>query len=186
MLTRALILFLALTLVSTPTSAGQKSPLKAAFDQLSYSLTVEWDQRDRSFYDARLKDFADKLSAMQAQGTSKSELVAFALAQVKDKKLSDDLNAAYAQIRVNQLSQSEARKQVLETISQALGASWSGQSSITDGLVALLLVVAVVAAVAVTRPTQGGACSQEKVCEDYYTQYGAYWYSDCYTQSLCN
>ena len=52
--------------------------LKAAYDDLNYAMTVEWDQKDESFRAAEMKKFTASVTDLQAKGLSNTQLVEFA------------------------------------------------------------------------------------------------------------
>src|SRR5690606_13398261 len=99
--------FFAFSLISclfiVQANASTPNGLKAAFDDLNYALTVEWDQRDRSFYDAQMQKFESHLNSLQAQGLTNQELIEFTLTQVKDEKLAKDLRTAFSMIAINKM-----------------------------------------------------------------------------------
>lgn len=180
--------FLVFALVSVQANAASNNSLKAAFDQLNYSLSVEWDQKDRSFYDAKMKEFTAQVSELQAKGLSNAQLAEFAVSQIKDKTLAKELNTAFSLIQLNTLNQTDARKMVLETVSKSYnnGASWSSDVLLIGGVVVLLLVAAAsVAGNVRVGASVGAGCYQDYVCYDYYDNRGFYWYSDCYNDTIC-
>lgn len=46
---------MALAITTTSALANSNSGLKSAFDELNYSLTEDWNQKDKSFYDVQMK-----------------------------------------------------------------------------------------------------------------------------------
>lgn len=187
MFKRFFVGFLAFAFISVQANAATNNSLKAAFDQLNYSLSVEWDQKDRAFYDAKMKEFTAQVAELQAQGLTNAELSEFALTQVKDKTLAAELNTAFTMIQINKMNQSEARKLVLDTVSKSYnqGASWSSDAFLIGGLVVLVLAVALAAAGGSVRGGGGAGCYEDYVCYDYYDSWGYYWYSDCFYETYC-
>ena len=176
---------LAFAMLSVQATAATNNSLKAAFDSLNYSLSVEWDQRDRAFYDAKMKEFTAKVQELQAQGLTNAELADFALTQVRDQRMADELKGAFTTIQLNQMNQNDARKLVMETMSKSYnrGASWSSDTLLVGGIIVLVLVVALAAAGGQVRG--GAGCYDDYVCYDYYDSWGYYWYSDCYYETVC-
>lgn len=131
------ISFFAFAFVSVQTNAATHNSLKAAFDELNYSLSVEWDQKDLSFYQAKTEEFKTKIA-----GVSSAELIEFTLCQVKDKQLAAELSNAFTLIQLNKMNQVEARDLVMETISKSYnsGANWSGDTYWAIGAVLVFLV----------------------------------------------
>lgn len=156
--------------------ATAQNGLKAAFDELNYALTVDWDQNDRNFYDSQMEKFKTNLNSLQEQGLSNQDLVNFTLSQVKDEKLAKDLETAFTMISINKLSQSEAQRYVTDVMNKSYsrGASWGGE--VIVAAIVLILIVAVAAIVAGKAKVDDG-CYKVRVCEDYCT--GNLCYEDC-------
>jgi len=184
-LLRLITFLMAMSIFTVHADVGAQHSLKTAFDDLNYSLSVEWDQKDRTFYDAKIAAFTKSVSELQAQGLTNGELVEFVKANLKDKALAKDLETAYTVISLNKLSKEEARKLVLDTTSKAYskGASWAGEVILYSALIVLIIVAAVVAA-PYAGPRNNG-CYDEYVCTDYYDSWGYYYYTDCYYQTYC-
>lgn len=156
--------------------AATQNGLKAAFDELNYALTVEWDQNDRSFYNSQMEKFKSNLNNLQQQGLSNHDLVNFSLSQVKDLKLAKDLETAFTMISLNKMSESEAQRHVTEVMNKSYsqGASWGGE--VIVGAIFVVLIIAVAAIVAGKARVEDG-CYEIEVCEDYCT--GGVCYTDC-------
>lgn len=168
-------------------NAATSSGLKAAFDELNYSLSVDWDQQDKEFYAEQMKKFSTSVREMQADGLTDAEVIKFVKSEVKDQKVAKDLETAFNMISLNKMSTEDASKYMVETMkrSYSAGASWNGDSALYIGLG--LLIVAAAVAVSVggyaggSRP--GGSCVGGNYCSttcynDYY--YGYTCYDDCY------
>ncbi len=182
--------FLAFAFVTVQANAVSNNSLKLAFDELNYSLSVEWDQTDRAFYDAQMSKFTETVKGLQAQGMSNAELIEFATSQIKDANMAKEVKNAMTLVQINKLPAAEARKLVLDTISKnySRGASWSGDGILYGALLVLILVAVIAAAGggSSSGSTGGGSsCYNEYVCYDYYDSWGYYWYSDCYYQTYC-
>src|SRR5687767_9331344 len=93
---------IAFCMLTVQSFAATNNGLKAAFDNLNYSLTVEWDQTDRAFYNQKMEDFAQSL---RAANVSNQELVEFTVSQVKDEKLAKDLRTAFTMVQINKMDQ---------------------------------------------------------------------------------
>ncbi len=149
------ILSFVLTLSLLPFSAGAATNrgLKAAFDEMSYALTVEWDQKDPEFYEATMRSFRHTVRELQRQGVTNAELLEFAKSQVKDARLARDLDTAFSVITVNRLTPEEATKHVVETVKRAYskGANWTG-----DPMISFLIAAVIVAVIAGLILTGGG------------------------------
>jgi hypothetical protein len=159
--------------------AASNSGLKAAFDELNYALSVEWNQKDQEFYSAQMKKFSEVVHDLQAKGLTNSQLIDFVKAEVKDEKVARDMQTALTMISIQKMSPSEAADYMSKTMknSYAKGASWSGDATM------LLLgvgVLAIVIAVALSGSYSGGGNG----CYDYYTC-DTYCYSDYYWGYTC-
>ena len=156
--------------------AATNNGIKAAFDDLNYALTVEWDQTDRTFYNAQLEKFTAQLKGLQDNGLTNQELVQFAVSQMKDEKTAKDLETALNMVQVNKLSSNEAQKYVRDVMNKSYsqGASWSGNAVV--GVIAVILIIAVAAVVA-GKARVGEGCYEVYTCEDYCT--GNLCYEEC-------
>ncbi len=186
MFLRLITFVLAMSIFTVHADVGSKQSLKAAFDELNYSLTVEWDQKDRNFYDAKVEAFTKIVKELQSQGLTNAELVDFVKSNLKDKSLAKDLETAYSLISINKLSQAEARKLVMDTTSKAYskGASWAGETLVYGALI-ILIIVAAVAFGGNVVVTNGSGCYDDRVCVDYYDSWGWYMYTDCWWETRC-
>lgn len=177
MFKKLVTLMLAVAFTTTTAFANTNSGLKAAFDELNYSLTVEWNQKDKAFYDAQMAKFKTTLKDLQAKGLSNAELISFVKSEVKDAKVARDMETAFTMIQIQKMSQSEAANYMTETMkkSYSVGASWNGDAVMYIGLGVLLVVVALsVAAGGVYSGGGGGYCNEVYVCDTYcYNDY--YW-----------
>lgn len=163
-------------------NAATHNSLKAAFDELNYSLTVEWDQKDRSFYNQVQQKFARELKDLQAKGLSNQELVNFALSQVKDEKLAKNLETAFNMVQINKMNQDEARRYMTEVMNKSYsqGASWNGGAAIATVLVVVILVAVLLVVAGEARVEDG--CYQVWTCDDYCA--GGVCYEDCYYECI--
>lgn len=164
------VLFLTFSLLSVQANAGLNSNLKTAFDDLNYELTVEWDQKDKSFYDQKMKEFLATLTALQSKGLTNEKLLEFVKAQVKDEKVVRDLDTAFSVIFMNQMTTEEASRYMVDTMkkSYSAGASWSGAPILYIGIGVLLVAAAVAAVVEYGKKESEDAYSGNTQCIDYY------------------
>ena len=192
MLKKLITLFLAFSLFSAHAGTTSTQGLKAAFDELNYSLTVEWDQKDKEFYVEQMKKFHRTMEQLQAQGLTTEQLIAFAKSEVKNERVAKDLETAFNMISINKMSSAEANKYILETLkrSYSSGASWGGEVIVIVAVAALIVVVAL--AVANAPASTGGSTGSYCYYDDYYfcdtyCYYDYYWgytcYDDCYWTS---
>ncbi len=190
MFKRLITLMMVLAITTTSAFANTNSGIKTAFDELNYSLTVEWDQKDKAFYDKKMASFKAKLAESKL---TNSEMIAFVKSEVKDAKIARDMETALNMIQLQKMSRSEAANYMTETMkkSYSVGASWNGDAVLYIGLGVLLVVVAlaVVAGGATGGNGGGGAyCDDVLVCDTYcYNDY--YWgytcEEDCFYATEC-
>ncbi|MES2527088.1 MAG: hypothetical protein V4598_08365 [Bdellovibrionota bacterium] len=189
MFKKLITLMMVLAITTTSAFAQTNSGLKSAFDELNYSLTVEWNQKDKAFYDAQMKKFNASLKELQAKGLTNAELIEFVKSEVKDAKVAKDMETAFNMIQLQKMNASQAANYMTETMkkSYSVGASWNGDAVLYIGLGVLLVVVALaVAAGGVSAGNGnggGGYCEEVYVCDTYcYNDY--YWgytcEDDCY------
>ena len=176
MFKRFCLMMLAFTLLTVQANAATHNSLKAAFDDLNYSLSVEWDQTDKAFYDAKMDEFAKTVKELQAQGLTNQQLIDFTVSQVQDKKLAKDLETAFNMVVINKMSPTEAHKYVTEVMSNnySRGASWGGE--VVLGAIGLVVFVALAAVVVGSAKIEDG-CYKIRHCDDYCV--GSSCYTDC-------
>lgn len=161
------------------TTAGASTPgLRQAIDELNYALTVEWDQKDAAVRAARLKEFNDKVAALNL---SQEEMIAFVKSEAKDAKLASDIEAAFAVVAANKMNAAQAQKYMVETMKKSYnsGASWNGGSGGLLIVVALILIIAVAASSSGGSSSSGGYYYDDPYYYDYY-YYDPYYYDPYY------
>lgn len=124
----ALLMITAFTHVSAMTPIARTAELNKTFDELNYSLNVEWDQKDEKFFDASIDDFEKKIAELQKEGMSNKELIEYTMSKIKDKKTKDEVHAIVEAVNGSDMNSDEARAFVMTKLSKtyANGASWSG------------------------------------------------------------
>ena len=183
MLKKLITLMMVFAITTTSAFANSHAGLKTAFDELNYSLTVEWNQKDKAFYDAQMKKFNATLKELQAKGLTNAELIAFVKSEVKDAKVAKDMETAFTMIQLQKMNASQAANSMTETMkrSYSVGASWNGDAALYIGLGVLLVVVALSLAaggVSGTGNGGGGYCEEVYVCDTYcYNDY--FWGYTC-------
>ena len=193
MFKKLVTLMMVLAIFTVQANAGTQNNLKSAFDELNYSLTVEWNGKDKTFYNEQMKKFSTTLRELQANGLTNAELVSFVKSEVKDERVARDLETAFNMVSINKMNSADASKFMIETMkkSYASGARWNGSADALLYLGIGLLVVAAALALAAGASGSvgggsnggGGYCSEIYVCDttcynDYY--YGYSCYDDCY------
>ena len=124
----ALLMLTAFTHVSAMTPIARATDLNKTFDELNYSLNVEWDQKDDKFFDASVNEFEKNIAELQKQGLTNKELIDYTLSKIKDNKTKDEVTAIVEVVNESNMSSEEARAFVMTKLSStyANGASWSG------------------------------------------------------------
>ena len=179
------------TMASAP--VNHLNELKAAFDRLNFAVEVQWDQKDKMFYNAKVNEFKKTVEKLQEQGLTNEELIEFVKRNIKDKNVAQDVDKLFETIKTSSMSKAEARKFIIEYVGKnyAQGASWMGSASATILLVGLLIVLAVIATAGTTVIYDDPGyydyydCWEEYECYDYYDSYYDYWYTDCDWYEYC-
>lgn len=145
MFIKTLSLFLAFSVFSAQAQVASHQDLKSVVDEFQFALTVEWDQKDKSFYDAQTRKFQKSIESLQAQGMSDLELLDYLKSTIKDQRVSKDLDQLYQQVSLGKTPRSEVQKLVKETLSQTYqqGANWNGNGTATVAIAAVVIIVAV-------------------------------------------
>jgi len=87
MFKKLITLMMVLSIFTVQAHASTHDGLKAAFDELNYALTVEWDQKDKDFHASQMKKFTASLRDLQSKGLTNAQLVDFAKSQVRMLRL---------------------------------------------------------------------------------------------------
>lgn len=181
MFRKFITLTMVISLFTVNAYASSNAGLKAAFDELNYSLSVEWDQKDKDVYAAQMKKFSATVKELQSKGLTNSQLIDFVKSEIKDEKIARDMQTALTMISLNKMSASDAANYMTETMknSYAKGANWNGGTSmLLIGAGVLLIVVAVAMAGGRINGGGGGYCSEVYVCDTYcYNDY--FWGYTC-------
>jgi hypothetical protein len=184
---KMITLLMVMTIFTVHANAASQNSLKAAFDEMNYALTVEWDQKDKEFYTEQMKKFKATLNELQAKGLTNAQLVEFVKSEVKDKSIARDIETAFSMITINKMNQEDASRYMVDTMkkSYSSGASWGGEA-IMYLAVGLLIVGA---AIALSSGGSSSSSGSTYYCTDYYVcdtscYYDPYWgytcYDDCY------
>lgn len=145
MMMRVISFFLVFATLTVNVQASTKNGLKAAFDELNYALSVEWDQRDQEFFNNQSEAFTKEILKLQRAGVSNQEILESVLNELHDKNLARDIRTTYSLVSINALSPEEAEAQVKLMLQNSYqkGASWNG-GSVLLGMVLVIAIIAVV------------------------------------------
>ena len=137
MMLRSLFVVMAFCLSFATSHAAPNPELKQVIDELNYSLNVEWDQKDQTFYQARAQEFATSLEKLRAEGLSDGEIVDF---------LSSEMKQTIKTISLNKMSPAEAHAFIKASADKAYasGASWTSRSHLIGGVAAFTIIVTVI------------------------------------------
>ncbi len=105
------------------------SELNRSFDDLSFKINVQWDQKDSKFFEQSITNFEDKIAELQKEGLTSDDLVKHALGKIKDQRVLSDIGRM-ARV-IDDMSPDEARSFVVSNLNKTYshGASWSSHGS---------------------------------------------------------
>jgi len=179
---KKIISFVLLASLMTVQASASTEGLKAAFDEMNYAVTVEWDQQDKAFYEKQVQDFSAKVRELQANGLSNEELISFVKSEIKDEKLAKDVQTAFSLIAINKMSAEDTVKLMTDTLKKNSkgGASWNGVGGAFLGLGVLFIAIGVSVG-GYYGGWYSGGYSGGYYCNNYcsYDYYGNY-YCSCY------
>ena len=186
--------FFALFLIFMMTSAYANHPvnnlmqLESAFNNFNFALNVEWDQKDKKFYNSQLNTLTNVIKNLQTKGLNQEELIEFAKRNILDKKLAKDLDQMLQHVKTSKMTSSETRKFVMEYMGKnhSEGASWIGKKSSFWVILGIILIVAIIIAAVDDHDSDNhNSCNDEYVCYDYYDTFNYFTYQDCFWESYC-
>jgi hypothetical protein len=162
-------------------ASGTVQELERALDEYQYALTVEWDQKDASFMEAKTEEFHQAVAVLMDQGLTEKEVMSLMSQKIKNSK---DLEAMTLKIKLltkKATSPSEMAKIVSDNAKSlyTTGASWDGYvfASIAGGIgfIALMVFLSVRSSkrtcVATAQGTQCGWYSQYQDGPQFYQCY---------------
>jgi hypothetical protein len=165
MLFKKIISFtLLFSLFISSSQAGTLTGLKSAADEFQYALTVEWDQKDKAFYNEQAEKFLSKIEGLREQGLTTEQFNAFMVSEVKDKDLAKSLETSLMMVKLQNLSSSESSELVFQTLSRhySKGSSWNGSVVITGILIASLIGLAIYGLSQIPSCADKGNCSDSR------------------------
>lgn len=116
--------------------------VKSIVDDLTYSLNVEWDQKDQRFYNDQMELFSKNISLLKDQGLSNEEILNSILASMKNDEVARDAKEMFRIISAENLTDTDAMNIItsLRHKSYHQGASWNGNVVMTAAIVAAIIV----------------------------------------------
>lgn len=152
-------------------ATGTVQELEKALDDYHYSLSVEWDQKDQTFYDSKTKEFFSKLEKLiKEDGLSKEQMMTVVEKKVVNKNVVEALK-----LKMSLLGKGSTTEELSLMIKEASkdmysqGASWNGEVVYT---VVIGLLVAAVIGYSVW-------WEANHECVAYETQYVCNTYNNC-------
>lgn len=139
-----LCLLLSLQFVMPAYASTSTDELELAYQDLTYSLQVEWDQTSDEAYQDIANQFAHKIAGMKERGLTNDELISFSVSHLKDKKTAEETRKMLSLVSAEKLSSEEAFSMAESILSNghAEGANWSGRTTaLAVGSVVVVLVV---------------------------------------------
>lgn len=129
------------------TSALSKA-LDATFNEMNYSLNVEWDQKDQVYFNNTVDGFENQVKDLQDQGLTNKELIEYTLSKVKDRQTQKDIAEISKVISETEMTPDQARDFALEKLNSthSQGASWSGSRMGIKMVVILAIIIIIVCA----------------------------------------
>ncbi len=107
---------------------GTVAALEKTLDNYHYALSVEWDQKDQKFYDAKTAEFFAELEILiKEQGLSKEEILS-----VIEKKTNNDQIVNALKLKLSLMGQGASLEDLSQMVKEASkdlysqGASWNG------------------------------------------------------------
>lgn len=147
MFNKIITFVLAFSIFTVSAMANTHDGLKAAFDEFNYAVTVEWDQKDMSFLEAKKFELTQEITALENQGMTRHELITFVKSQLKDANLVQSLDSVLEAVSLNKMTPQDAQDFMIQAMSKtpATGANWNGVIILTPiGLLILVLVIIIV------------------------------------------
>lgn len=139
---RIVSLFVALCFsLNVMASTGSIQELEATMNDYQYALSVEWNQKDQAFYDAKTQEFFSKIDRLiKEEGLTQEEIIAFASTKSKNKALVDAIKLKASLFKNASAEDLSALVAQASKEMYAKGASWNGE--VIMPVLGVLVVVA--------------------------------------------
>lgn len=116
--------------------AGGLIEIEKGIDEYHYSITVEWDQKDKKFYDEKTEQFFSVISTSLNSGVTKEDIL-----ELVEKKSKDRASFEALKLKLNLLSpKATSADELAELLKLSTadfyqqGASWDGEVTVYVGL----------------------------------------------------
>jgi hypothetical protein len=165
-------------------STGTISELSRAMDDYHYSLSVEWDQKDQAFYDAKTKAFFSQMETLiKEEGLSQEDILQLVSTRTKNSQGFEALK-----LKLSLLAKGASAEELAQIVKEsskdlyAKGASWNGDVTFS-AVIGLVLVGALAYSVWWSATHKCVAWDSQYVCNSYDSCYysggsmgGGYYY----------
>jgi hypothetical protein len=184
---KLLSIVLALSFTVNVFAATATQELEKSLDNYQYAMTVEWDQKDQKFYDAKTQEFFAQMgSLIKEKGLKQEEIIALA-----EKKIANKQTVEAIKLKLNLIGNVKTTSElasVLKDVSKDMyskGAAWNGDAVLVSGVV--VLIVAVVGyAIWFGNTHKCVAWDERWECDTYTDCYDDYPYgTTCYEDTSC-
>lgn len=138
-------LFLAFCLsLNVMAGTGSIQAFEKALDTYQYELSVEWDQKDQTFYEAKTKEFFTKIDKLiKEEGLTQNEIIT-----LMEKKANNPALINALKLKLSLLKNGASTEELLRAINESSkeiydqGASWNGQviSTVVGGLIIAAII----------------------------------------------
>jgi hypothetical protein len=164
---RIISLLLLSALISVQTHAATGTGLKQAFDEFRYSVNVEWDQQDLTYYETARERLETRIGEAMANGATTEQVIEVAIAQIPDAKLAAEMRQSAQLLQAGKLSASDARELLMKSLEAqgSRGASWTGVGSFLMNVVYFTLAMLGLIVYAIAYDS-GYMCREVNVCQE--------------------
>lgn len=149
-------------------STGTIQELERSMDDYQYALSVEWDQQDQAFYDAKTNEFFAKMGKLiSAKGLSQEEILKLVETKSKNKAA-----IAALKLKISLLAKNASAEELAQIVKEsakdlyAEGASWNGEVVFSVAL-GIVLVGALVYSIWWSATHECVAWENQYVCNTY-------------------
>lgn len=167
-------------------STGTIQELERHMDDYQYALSVEWDQQDQAFYEAKTEAFFQKMSKLiNEKGLSQAEVLKMVETKTKNKAALEALKLKISLLAKN--ASAEELANIVKESSKDLysqGASWNGEVVFSVAL-GIVLIGALVYSIWWSATHECVAYENQWVCNTYDNCYysggsvgGGYYYDN--------
>ena len=104
------VVALMIAVIPSTQAMAQNVAVENAINELNYTLSVEWDQKDVAVKQAAYEKFFADVEALRAQGVSQDEIYATIKSKVLTAQAAKDVDAIIALAKAGRISAQNAQK----------------------------------------------------------------------------